>query len=137
MENEMGPGENAPELEPVEVPEWVPVIEKALAKAEKYWAATDAEWAVFNGLVAELELDLPAVTRKTWASHWDVDRVYHELVGPDPTNPKVRELAVRLQAAGVKAHASARMIGCPPKVIGPMIAAGKKAAAEAEKAAAA
>ena len=85
MENEMENG--GAEL----VPEWVPVIEKALAKAEKYWTATDVEWAIFAELVGDLDLD--AVERQVWAAHWDVDRVYHEMTGPSAKNPKVRELA--------------------------------------------
>jgi len=129
MENEMENG--GAEL----VPEWVPVIEKALAKAEKYWTATDVEWAIFAELVGDLDLD--AVERQVWAAHWDVDRVYHEMTGPSAKNPKVRELAVLLQEKGVKAHASARMLNVPPKVIGPMIAAGKAARVKAAEAAAA
>ena len=113
-------------------------MEAGLAKAAKYWTATDSQVAARDAILDDMGLDLAGVARKTYAPAWDVDRYYGEVVGPDNGNAQVRELVRRLtDEAGCRAHATAFLVGIPPRFVGGMLAAGRKAFAApvAEKAA--
>jgi len=106
----------------------------ALAKAEKYWTATEAQVALRDRLVAEMGVDLTKVASKTYPVNLDVDRLYLEAAGPSNLDPQVRELALRLTEGGCKAHATAFLLGIPPRFVGGMISAAKSARTEAAKA---
>jgi hypothetical protein len=122
-------------------PAWVAIVEAGLAKAAKYWTATEAQVEARDLILEEMDFDLEAITRKSYAPAWDVDRLYDTVVGPDNSSPQVRELVRRLtDEAGCRAHATAFLVGIPPRFVGGMLAAGRKAfaaqaVAAAEKAA--
>jgi hypothetical protein len=120
-------------------PAWVAIVEAGLAKAAKYWTASEAQVEARDLILEEMDFDLDAIARKSYAPAWDVDRLYDTVVGPDNSSPQVRELVRRLtDEAGCRAHATAFLVGIPPRFVGGMLAAGRKAfaaqaAAAAEK----
>jgi len=117
--------------EAVEVaPAWVAIVEAGLAKAEKYWTATDAQVAMRDSIAAEMGLELKPEA-KEFPAAWDVDRLYGKARGGDNLDPQVRELALRLTEGGCRAHATAFLLNIPPRFVGGMIAAAKAARAKA------
>lgn len=121
-----------------EAPAWLAGVEAGLAKAAKYWTASEAQVEARDLILEEMDFDLDQVERKLYPSVWDVDRIQEPMTGPSNLDPQVRELVVRLTLdAGCKAHATAFLVGIPPRFVGGMLAAGKAARAKAAPVAAA
>jgi hypothetical protein len=113
----------------VVVPEWVAIVEAGLAKAEKYWTASEAQVALRDATLEEMGFELKL--SKSYTPAWDVDRLYGNSVGADNLDPQVRELALRLTEGGCKAHATAFLLSIPPRFVGGMLSAAKAARAKA------
>lgn len=118
--------------------EWTPDEVRALnalAKAAKYWTASETQVALFDSLNG------PAIVAnapvKSYKMALDVDRLYLDSTGPDSADASIRALAVALTDGGCRAHATAYLLGIPPRFVSGMVSGGRKAAAAAATATAA